>query len=47
MSTLIRQASIIAMDEIHGREPFLGDILIEGDRIKAIGLDLGRRRPIS
>lgn len=41
MSTLIRQASIIAMDEIHGSTPFVGDILIEADRIKAIGPDLG------
>jgi 5-methylthioadenosine/S-adenosylhomocysteine deaminase len=41
MSTLIRQASIIAMDEAHGTTPFTGDILIEADRIKAIGPDLG------
>src|SRR5882724_7536220 len=41
MSTLIRQASIIAMDETHGSTPFVGDILIEADRIKAIGPDLG------
>ena len=41
MSTLIRQATIIAMDEAHGSTPFTGDILIEGDRIKAIGADLG------
>ena len=40
MSTLIRQASIIAMDERHGSTPFVGDILIEDDRIKAIGPDL-------
>ena len=41
MSTLIRQATIIAMDERHGSTPFTGDILIEADRIKAIGADLG------
>lgn len=40
MSTLIRQASIIAMDKVHGSKPFTGDILVEGDRIKAIGADL-------
>ena len=37
MSTLIRGASIIAMDAEHGSTPFTGDILIEGDRIAAIG----------
>jgi 5-methylthioadenosine/S-adenosylhomocysteine deaminase len=41
MSTLIRQATILAMDQDHGSKPFTGDILIEGDRIKAIGPDLG------
>lgn len=41
MPTLIRQASIIAMDKAHGSTPFTGDILIEGDRIAAIGPDLG------
>jgi 5-methylthioadenosine/S-adenosylhomocysteine deaminase len=41
MSTLIRQATIIAMDPAHGSTPFTGDILIEADRIKAIGPDLG------
>jgi len=44
MSTLIRQASIIAMDDSHGSTPFVGDILIEADRIKAIGSDLGPQR---
>jgi 5-methylthioadenosine/S-adenosylhomocysteine deaminase len=37
MSILIRGATIIAMDKVHGGAPFQGDILIEGDRIKAIG----------
>jgi len=41
MSTLIRQASIIAMDQQHGSTPFVGDILVEADRIRAIGPDLG------
>jgi 5-methylthioadenosine/S-adenosylhomocysteine deaminase len=41
MSTLIRQASIIAMDQEHGSTPFVGDILVEADRIRAIGSDLG------
>lgn len=40
MSTLIRQAKIIAMDAEHGSQPFTGDILIDGDRIAAIGPDL-------
>jgi 5-methylthioadenosine/S-adenosylhomocysteine deaminase len=40
MSTLIRQATVIAMDAEHGSKPFTGDILIEGDRIAAIGSDL-------
>jgi 5-methylthioadenosine/S-adenosylhomocysteine deaminase len=41
MSTLIRQASIIAMDQEHGSVPFVGDILVDADRIRAIGPDLG------
>ncbi|MGD9881030.1 MAG: amidohydrolase family protein [Reyranella sp.] len=41
MSILIRQASIIAMDKQHGSTPFVGDILVEADRIRAIGPDLG------
>lgn len=42
MSVLIRGAEIIAMGGPHGAQPFSGDILIEGDRIAAIG-DLGAR----
>lgn len=41
MTTRIEGATIIAMDAAHGSEPFTGDILIEGDSIKAIGPGLG------
>jgi 5-methylthioadenosine/S-adenosylhomocysteine deaminase len=34
---LIRGAKIVAMDTVHGAEPFDGDILIAGATIKAIG----------
>ena len=37
MSILIEGATIVAMDPEHGSEPFQGDILIEGERIAAIG----------
>ena len=37
MSLLIRNATILAMDGAHGSTPFRGDILIDGDRIAAIG----------
>jgi 5-methylthioadenosine/S-adenosylhomocysteine deaminase len=40
MSILIKRATIISMDPEHGSTPFQGDILIERDRIKAIGSDL-------
>ena len=39
--TLIRGATILAMDRTHGTEPFVGDLLIEGDRIVGIGQDVG------
>ena len=39
--TLIRGATVLAMDEAHGAEPFAGDVLIEGDRIARIGPALG------
>lgn len=42
MSILIRNCRIIAMDTTHGSRPFTGDILVEGDRIAAIG-DLADR----
>ena len=28
----------------HGEEPFVGDLLVEGDRIAAVGADLGEIR---
>ncbi|MBD9488008.1 amidohydrolase family protein [Ensifer sp. ENS11] len=34
---LIRNATIVAMDGSHGAAPFAGDVLIEGETIKAIG----------
>lgn len=34
---LIRNATIVAMDAGHGAAPFAGDILIEGETVKAIG----------
>ena len=37
MTTLIRNAAILAMDAAHGATPFAGDLLVEGDRIAAIG----------
>ena len=37
MPTLIRQATILAMDAAHGSRPFTGDILVDGDSIAAIG----------
>lgn len=39
--TLIRRATILTMGGVQGDEPFTGDILIEGERISAIGRDLG------
>jgi 5-methylthioadenosine/S-adenosylhomocysteine deaminase len=40
MSILIRNAAILAMGGPHGSVPFDGDLLIEGDRIAAIGRGL-------
>src|SRR5712675_923792 len=40
MSTFIKGATILAMGGPHGSDPFVGDILIEGDRIAAIGSGL-------
>ncbi|MBX9458056.1 MAG: amidohydrolase [Rhizobium sp.] len=37
---LIRGATIVAMDAVHGAKPFAGDMLIEGANIKAIGPSL-------
>ena len=41
MKTLLRKAQILAMGGPHGDDPFEGDLLVEGDRIAAIGADLG------
>ena len=38
MSILIEGATIVAMDPEHGSEPFHGNILIEGERIAAVGV---------
>src|SRR5262249_16627994 len=40
MSILIKDATIITMDERRGAEPFRGDIVIERDRIINIGTNL-------
>ena len=40
MTILIKGATIVAMGGPHGSEPFHGDLLIEGDRIAAIGDNL-------
>ncbi len=41
MKKVIREATVLAMGGEHGASPFTGDILIEDDRIAAIGADLG------
>ena len=40
MKTLIRDATIVAMDEAHGSDPFTGSVLIDGGSIAAIGPDI-------
>lgn len=40
MTTLFHDVLLIAMDDVHGSEPFRTDVLVEGDRIAAIGPDL-------
>src|SRR5690606_8421166 len=40
MSILIRNATILAMDNLHGSIPFTGDVLIEGDSIRQLGTGL-------
>src|SRR3981189_1938257 len=40
MTTFIKGATILAMGGQYGAEPFTGDILVEGDRITAIGTDI-------
>lgn len=41
MKTLIRRATILTMAPEGGDQPFEGDILVEGDKIAAVGPDLG------
>jgi 5-methylthioadenosine/S-adenosylhomocysteine deaminase len=41
MKTLIRKAMILAIGGPQGDAPFTGDLLVEGERIAAIGRDLG------
>jgi 5-methylthioadenosine/S-adenosylhomocysteine deaminase len=38
--TLIRNATLLTMDATNGSKPFAGDLLIEADRICAIGTDV-------
>lgn len=47
MNTLIRGATILTMDPSRGAQPFVGDLLIEEDRIKDIGpsIDLAGVHP--
>lgn len=40
MRLLFRNATLLSMDKTHGATPFTGDLLVEGDRISAIGTDL-------
>jgi 5-methylthioadenosine/S-adenosylhomocysteine deaminase len=37
---LIRNATIVAMDAVHGAAAFKGDVLVDGDTIKAVGTGL-------
>jgi len=37
MRTLIRNATVVAMDDIHGADPFDADVLVEDERIVAVG----------
>lgn len=43
MNTLIRGATVLTMDESRGARPFVGDVVVEGDRIRDVGerVDLG------
>lgn len=43
MSTLIHDATVVAVDETHGTTPFRADVLIDGDAITAVGPDLDAR----
>jgi 5-methylthioadenosine/S-adenosylhomocysteine deaminase len=44
MKTLLRKAQILAMGGPYGEDPFEGDLLVEDERIAAIGADLGEIR---
>lgn len=37
MKTLIRNVTVVAMDDVHGAEPFTADVLIDGQRIVEVG----------
>ena len=39
--TLFRDVLLVAMDDEHGSTPFRSDVLVTGDRIAAVGTDLG------
>lgn len=39
-ATLFRGVLLVAMDDEHGSAPFRTDVLVEGDRISAVGRDL-------
>ncbi len=41
MRTLIRHTTVIAMDDAHGADPFEADVLLEDERIAAVGATLG------
>ncbi|MDT5281502.1 MAG: 5-methylthioadenosine/S-adenosylhomocysteine deaminase [Mycobacterium sp.] len=40
MTTLFRNALVMAMDDEHRSDPFRADVLVVGDRIEAVGPDL-------
>lgn len=40
MPILFRNATLLSMDKAHGAKPFTGDLLVDGDRISAIGTGL-------
>lgn len=40
MRTLIRNATVVAMDDVHGADPFDADVLVEDERIASVGAAL-------
>ena len=40
MKTLIRNCTVVAMDDVHGADPFAADVLLDDQRIAAVGQDL-------